>query len=694
MKRGAIEQLILLGDKQLAVKWVAFVRHKAIDFARQLTRGACLNHKVPLPNGWAKIQVADGRRKLIIYCEGGALSYEFFTSELIEPYYVYTPPYDGTSNNFSVCGKGSFHQFRGSWKSTPLVNLCHNCNDAGPPDPGEEALSYPLMNCNTNVGLDSMKSPDYWDVLKFQKQFWYPGWRGDKFVTCGLDVVPYNKRNQMLSWINARVDFLPGGGFGWRLFANGFAEPPKVWNWDGYTPIAQGGPTRGVGDYFYGGCVRSSGNHQIVIMVDGNGKFYAWEAGDYSVTPPARIETVTPSYDPVIETGFSTFQFSSDATKAVATCIEYRQSRKDKDNNDVYKALQGTFLGLDYGSGNVGSGYGGSKRLAQEDLPVLVEVSLNVWEDEFGEWQFSVTLEKETKYDTLQEWIIAADYIEDVPGFERGTLVALFNELYYDPTDGYMVGVSPHFPENYNTAFSRAIVFKYFDTDTQTWQEIRRFAMTTGITQFYSIPAVNDPYGNPQAGLGFSTISNGGSGLLPLHDAQINALNLKTLSLSLYKFQRLNPNGTTSSTEANGQRLEVWAYNQLAHTEEKYDSTHGVMTFDFGWPVSGHIKLPYNLYEVQAGNAASMFEPKYRGQFTYHPKGHWAINNVILPIPDFQQSADDFFMLDVIKLANGQKFKHQDLYNSAFTDTRQVSYYNDEDDYRGVFMTAGIWRDK
>ena len=160
---GAIEKLILLGDKGAASRLYPVVLHKALEYAKQVTPGAVLAKKMLFKNGWARIQVREGRRRIVIYAESGGIEYEFFTSNFIDDSVMGTPPFIGTNGyGYSVCGGGSKHQLTlKAAKSQPLVELCFGCSDT--PEGDEPETPWPKEDCETNEGLQFMTHEDAWD---------------------------------------------------------------------------------------------------------------------------------------------------------------------------------------------------------------------------------------------------------------------------------------------------------------------------------------------------------------------------------------------------------------------------------------------------------------------------------------------------------------------------------------------------
>ena len=700
MTHPVAENLLLLGDQARSARYVAICRHKAEDFARNVRGGAMLSKRLIFRDGWAIIKVAQGRRKIVIYTEAGFCTYEFFTSELIEPNYLYTPPYDGTPA-FSVCGKGSFHKLGSTEEHTPLVNLCAGCDDdPGNPDPGEENLPYSLMSCETNAGLADMKTPDFWNIVKTQPYIWFNDFLGEKFVIGGHDNAPGYKQNRMLNRYNAK------GPSGWSgsLYSVG-NQIPMAFLGDQYTPYSQGGFTPGAGELMWGGALVHTANYELICCVDQNNNWKFWETGDWSVSPPPRLVTKAVGLGLTISHGLQTLQFNNDGTKAVAILTEYKDAVLDKSSNEVYKALaSGSPFpgGLAYGSGNVGVAYGGSKTLAQEEQSWLIEYEINAYEDQGGDWQVDVTVGRQNRFESTGEWILAADYLGEDYAFDEnttypaGSLVAAFFEVYYDNIFG-LTNAGSYWPDDCNTIVSGAIKIKV--RTAIGWDTIQTMVMQDSLRTYVQLSAVQDEYGNAQHG--FVQDQAEGSDATSAHFLElrfdtINAMNLKNLSWVRYRFYQTNPT-TTSAGELYSSAIEVWHENKRVHIEQLRDPAHDVNTFngDPTWPRQNFDPLPAYAIELLAPLAYSTFYPRLRGQFAWHPKGHWATCQPLTPVPaaqDGDPQTDDFYMVDVVHAKN-KTYSHKELYNNAFGDSRDYNYYNDDVNYRGVFMTAGLFRD-
>lgn len=708
MRIPPTENLILLGDQGLSARHIRECRAKVEDFRKRVPKGAVWSYKLIFRDGWAVLKVAQKRHKIIIYTEAGSCTYEMFTSELIEVNYLYTNPYDGTTNNLSVCGKGSFHTIGSAKKTAGLIDLCPGCGDGDADDPAEIPLAWSMKDCNTNAGLADMQTTDMWNVLKTQPALWYQGFLGEKFVIGGLDNALYYKPRLMKTRFNARTDPIPGGGFGWVLYTVG-GRVPSAFLWDQFEPYSVGGITPGAGEYTYGGAICNTPTTELIFTVNGANTWYFWPTGDYSVTPPVRVETVAVGLGPTIDWGLETIQFNSTGTRGVAVLTETALGVNDDQGGIVYKAIQDTFKGITYGSGNVDNTYLGTKEQVREERPWLIEYNIAPFDDVSGDWQVNVTVGYQNRFLATNEWIMAADYLGSGFQWPKDSLVIATCEVYYEDAHGLTVGATPYWPDDMSVYMYALMHIKVWNATLAQFDTIRTFLMTDNLFTYPqpTIPYL-DPFGNNQYGFQKDMIpGDDGTGgyYLALRTDTINALNLKTLSWVRYRFYQTQP-GATTDTRVGSSCIEVWHKNNLAERKEQINSPHGPTTFSGSYdqfgveqvvhPRVGWSPLTDDEIELWTPVAYSMFDPLLRGQFAWHPKGHFAVATPLTPIPPFQPDQDvpgDYFMCDIVQ-AHGNRTSNQALYNEAFGDTRTKAFYNDSSDYRGVFMTAALFRDK
>jgi len=693
--RGAIEKLILLGDKGASARHVPEARHKAIEYAKQLLPGAFLSKKLLFRDGWAAIQVTNGRRRIIIYTEAGEATYEFFTSELIASNVTGTPPHIGTGGyNVSVCGKGSFHKIRKkATESTPLVNLCSGCTDTLPGNDPESPI--PLEDCNTNEGLIYMTTTEAWDYKKAQVQVWWSNNQGSEFVICQSDVDSYYSRRCLQaryngSFIYRATEFYSDGSYYPVAFRDNEPEP-----------FAYGSPNMPAGRKRRKACIVNSEGFKIMVMVDNKGTFYAWEAGAYDNPGDIpRVDTVTPAYNVLIEDGLGTFNFNSNGSKAVAVGIERVQTPLEDGIDVVYKATIGQLEGHDWGLGrdNASTPYG--THLAKEDRPHLVEVTITVGKDTLtGEWTFDVVVSLSERQADTGKWFVAADYLigdKRLP-YPKDTLVVMTAEAQYDTSmpNGLFLTPGGYFPDDVNAVIDTALATEaYIKIESVwTWVQIEHYPMYGNV---FVYPGVTIPYTDPFGNTGETWVAgqkDEPTEFRTLHARTIRAMNLRTLSFLFLNEVILNHTLSTSNN-ARSYQTQVIAYNEEVEKREVIDPSQGIPSFEFAWPTANRAPIPSSYLALLSIFAENLYQVEWLNQFNWHPKGHWSINHYNYPVPSLSVNN---WQVDIVNTRIGGKdirTTHKDLYNAAFGDNRDDSYYNDNTHYRGVFRTAGLWRDQ
>jgi hypothetical protein len=451
-------------------------------------------------------------------------------------------------------------------------------------------------------------------------------------------------------------------------------------------------------------CIVNSQGFKIIVMVDNKGTFYAWEAGKYDTAAEIpRVETVTPSYDVRIEDALGTFNFNSDGSRAVAVGLERFQSPLDADSNTVYKATVASLEGHAFGYGRDNVSYPNGRHLAKEDSPHLVEVNISVGKDSIsGEWTFGVSIRRSERYGDTGQWFIAADYLigDDRLPYPKDTLVALTFQMQYDNSDSFGLwfdGVNQHFPDDIHvpidTSLSTEAYIEPVDAPAY-WQEIKQYPMYGNVRVVASnISPFTDPYGNEAETWDSRQTETGGGAYKPLYSGVIRSMNLRTLSFLFLK-EEVRNNTTLSSNNARSFQTQVHAYGEVVDTQQVVDSSQGAPTFDFAWPVVDRSPVPANYLALLSVYAENLFQSEWLNQFHWHPKGHWSINHPLYPNPNFDLAN---WQVDIVNTRIGKTDKrttHKDLYNAAFGDTRDYIYYNDDTNYKGVFRTAGLWRDR
>jgi hypothetical protein len=387
----------------------------------------------------------------------------------------------------------------------------------------------------------------------------------------------------------------------------------------------------------------------------------------------------------------------------VAVGIERFQSPLEDGTTTVYKASIGSLEGVEYGYGrdDVSAPYG--THLANEDSPHLVEVTIGVGKDLVTEeWTFSVTIRRSERYGDTGKWFIAADYLvgDDRLPYPKDTLVSLTFEMQYDNSDSnglWFDGVNQHFPDDIHVPIDTALSTEAYLEPVNApayWQRIKQYPMYGNVRVFpSSIAPFTDPFGNKAETWDSRQTETTGSAYKPLYSGTIRAMNLRTLSFLFLK-EEVRNNTLSASNNARSFQSEVHAYGERVDVQQQLDISQGDPTFDFVWPTVNRSPIPVNYLALLSIYAENLYQSEWLNQFNWHPKGHWSINHPLYPNPNFDLPN---WQVDIVNTRVGQTDKrttHKALYNAAFSDTRDYTYYDDDTNYKGVFRTAGLWRDR
>jgi len=706
MRKRQGEQILLLGDRSMAGRMVNLVRSRAELFERIRTSDGAITHKISFKGGWAIIKLRKGRRKYLIYAEGGGPTYEFFTSALIDGDQQFTP-----GMGFIVCGRATLSVLGAEITANPLVDLCNeaDCLDINTVPEGEK---YRKTSCATQQGIFDTKTPVFYNIPKWEPNIWYPNWRGEKFLITGWNSNRYLKGRGLLGMYNVASNFRWSSAKNtWTMLRAGWTYP-FVFRFDEDSPYAYGGPN-GMQFAMAAASLSTPKGKEILFQVDKDGKWWAWEAGKYdaSIQPPL-IREVTPSFSSNIGTGWETTRFDSTGKKAVAVVSEFTEGYQVPTSvgggiyeyQTRYKAVLGSSVGATYGWGDVDASYTGAKEPYRHETPVVVQLEFEVRDDPEVEdlWYFDVTVVAEDAYLDTGDWVIAADYAapNNGAGLDTNQLVRLKLNVYRLAST---VINPPGTPLDSSTALStwpRFITegidasgsFESFNTRTGLWDEFKTIPFIHGSRVDWRVSFFQDPLGNPTEGMN-DDIREYGNGSR-LYTARLYNLNLSNMSYMYSEavIERLN------SDYIRSYRITSVAFNKTVDVQSIYGPGHdGELETVFDtWPKvpsDGYVPIQKWMIEFYEMYDRSAFRQSYRYQLITHPKGHVAGSTNPWPVPSFQVGGN-FGMVDFIQTANGKRTTHQALHNKAFEDARQQSFYNDPVNYGGAFMTCGLFRDK
>lgn len=673
-----------------AARYIPVARAKARDLAKRLLKGALLSEKMVFRDGWALIKVKKDRQRIVIYAESPQITYEFFTSEGIYGRILASPPFDeGSVYGTFVCGRGSYHEFArgGSVKSKALVELCGTC-ETEPIDPLQpDVFPWPVYDCDDIAGEQEMRTHYAWQNQRSWEYVWWQNNHGKRFVTSAAGAVPcYNSigRISRMNYGHVLVDqaFIEDTGLDLR---------PSLYEGSNTQASAHGAPTLPAPNWWRRACIQTVSGVDYFIMNDAAGNFHFWPAGDYGGTevPSEVVKSVTPNYPSWVDGGVALWNYNKDGTLAVCCPYEKFDPPLSKAGETVYKDCW-------IGGYRVRPGDPGVTSVCEckEDSPGLIEVLLGIVEID-GDWYPSVTIVRNERFSETGIYYISADYAFSdarLP-YPEDTLVMLAYDLYILGGNYFLDG-GGYYPDDFAGTLRGAFVINAWMEGA--WQFIRRIATT--MDSKWKKGGTGGYFPRPDGGGSFFGY-NDYFGVFSIFDfgyaATVSSLNLR--SLSWYQTRQRYSGGTNGMGPNDWWYLqsEVYAYNQLEHEINPFAQA-GEPT----WNTDGFVRVLPERRELWSVAFRGALPHYPAGQICVHPRGHWAVSSAQYPA-----GYDGAWMIDVVNVrlsGKDVKHRHQDLYNAAFNDNRDIDYYiqlgEDEPEGKdaplGMFSTFGIWRDK
>jgi len=655
--------IFLRGDHGAAARLLPLCRKKLAEMRLLAEKfGAAVLHKTIRWTTGEMARVEWSVQPKIHIWAGGLVSYEFFTSGLIDNQVLGTPPF--IDSEAWICGRGSYHRFRAAANaSMPLVDMCDICAPA----------DWPTADCGSVAGESFMRTEAYWQNQRLHEHIWWPGNRGIPFIVSASGAAPgYSGLGY-----TSRCNWTTG------LISDSFVEDsgrdlrPAVYHGESTSPDSWAAPDLADGYWWRRACLHTVSSRTFVVMNDHQGRFHAWEMGEYPdrIVPPGAYDTVTPAYPAWANDGLGFWNFNSTGQKAVCCPYDHRQSRVDKSAVTVYKDLVTGFLRVDPAI------YPSNNQLAYEDWPGLVEVSIEITADPgFGnDFSLSVEVIDAEEFEDHGRFFLGADYLVADQRLPKplDTLVYSRFEVYAESGD-FFVGGGSYCPDDLDLLARSCVVIEARDAT-----ELVRIPLhfDTAIEFGYGFPDSIDYDGDGIPDVTGTADTIAASDIYRAdYLGSLWALNLRTLSWAV-NHQRL----VTPSPVVWKYRQQVYAYGELA--EDLGDETLAIpewSSVDYTLADTDHIELwgmaareVYTLNPLQC--------------FTWHPHGHWA-----LCAPRWPPGGVSPTNVDVVSTrVNGKDFRktHKELYNQAFGDARDYDFYlSDPDAQRGVFRTTGVWR--
>ncbi len=700
-RRRDIEQIYPLGDEAESARWVSYARHKANELAKRVNEIATLSQRLQIPNGWIVLKVKKGRRKYFIYTEPGRASYEFFTTEDVITQPFGSPLYnEGFPNPLEayVCGKFTNVEMKGLEPSAaPLVEFC---GEECPGDNAELDPTWPIYDCADMDGEALLKTPTAWQNQRAYEHLWFPGNDGGLFVTSAAGSVPGYSGIGKLSRFNYSV-----GQVSERFWEDiGYDLKPSIYAWNATSPSAYGAPELTEPNYYRHAATINREGITFMVMADTEGQFYFWRAGLYAdgEVPSDQYVQVTPQYPAWVEKGLSQWNFNSDASRAV--CCPWRETDPPlTEGGEIpYKVAENTYLKAD-------PAWPLACRVnAKEDEPGLIEVAIDIEVLQDGSFLPTVVVVRDERFSQSGEYAVAADYLvndERLP-YAADTLVMLTYDLWiYNGDYNWLDESNWYYPDDYSAIVRDGLVLKCwaFDEELQDfeWKEVARDKLITRWdVAMWAVNAGTQWVINPACGGG----SASGETITEYTINQfvfagtISNINLKTLTWARRCQVPVNP--MTASDFYLGD--EYIAYNQVALT--KFDE-EAIEAQPAEWDTLDYVRADLDKLELWSnGYHAALDTMPFMGQ-SWHPKGHWAMSSPVLDvdkIPGWTEITG-VRVADVVNFrikGNDIVLTHKDLYNAAYGDTREYTYYSAFDrpetlwEGAGTFRSFGIFRDK
>lgn len=684
------EQLILLGDKNEAARLVPIARNIARDLAKRVSDIGSLKRKTTLPDAWIMVQVRHNRWKITIYAESNPVTYEFFTSHEIN--YLFKDTYQLGGFKI-VCGRQSMVTIKPKVVTpAPVLDFCDDCTltPVPPPDPPPP---YPNRSCASSytfAAVQEMTSWPFWWQTRAVRYVFYPGNKGDTFLTSSDSMVPGWSEIGVRSRLNyANATAGKFGRFPWQ-------QPVLFWTADKDYPatIPNPQPDRNSDPNPYkarAALTKANDGTSWVVQTYENGWFQAFPLK--AEIAEDDVLQVFPNYPDWADFGFQAWTFNSTGTRAACCPYEGFNPGLTANGDTVFKSLGGslTCLGMRFlGSSGI------PKEVGREDSPGVVEVAISITKQQVG-YAMSVDVVKAEAFRDTGIYPVYADYLADderLP-LPADSLIVLGYDVYIGAGSPYVEGSDEYYPDDLRfMTRTRFRIMHLDDEDTFTdlhtitglWDVRAEFA-----TQYqgcdFDADGLSDYFGFADS-LGTSDFS-------AFDFSQVlSAIDLKTLSWMTYIQQQF------AAGDGWYTGIQVYSFGELH--ESNLDEG---LTFPT-WDVDGFVAASVDWREVWSNLYHTCFEPNPFGAFVTHPKGHWSLASMNLPygddgaIPD--SNGTPFYpprkSVDIIELADGRTFTHQELHNEAFGDDRTPAYYVtspiDSEDQGGTFRTFGLFRDK
>jgi len=626
---------------------------------------------------------------------GPSVQYEFFTSDHVNDNTLSSP-----GHSVFVCGSATRAKFvSGKDRETACSSSTLT------PDPTSTWIARDCEDLNDKtLGLITRRS---WQQQKFFEHAWHPNNDGKSLVTSTQAQAPglAGQCNWMSPYNFARL-----ASAGSKVSDFGLDVQPTLYTSSGLTT---GAPLLDE-DWIYGrhAAVRSSGGRQFFISTDNYGRFQVYPVKDYSATngivPASGYRQYTPPYPLWVTVPDPTdyrwqvndwlWRFNKDATKCVS--VPY--------NSDFSNGFFKTLAGLQFFATilpDVAPTVAIQNALvpAHEDTPGLVEFGITITVTGTDDMDFDVVftpLRSSYFPETGRFFFDAAYFMKDVEtiGVAEDTLVTAEVECFY-PASHYAAN-SGELPPHYLDLVENMRMDVVLNTNDAAMLATEKFRATLRGLLTGKFPTVAGYASGPDG------VTLGGIGGEVLFD------NGATVTVA-----SAGPVGNGSETPIRGGIIgELYAL-ELSTLSILYEQDDTVAGTGFLAGVSYGAEFYRSSYTfAPTGPATSLPDPDTRATsarlcqwaldnvlntewgmgFSVHPAGHWALG-VNAELGKNVSLASDLDWISVRGTGGTRtRFRHKDLFNSAFKQTRDYSFYTDSFPGKGAwdqgsFRTQGIW---
>jgi hypothetical protein len=643
--------------------------------------------------------------------QGPGVCYEFFTSEHVNDSALGTPgEINGLADTF-VCGSASRTAF--GLKSASSVALYSSA--LTPPTPGD----WPVLSCSAPqskaTGLYTWPA---WQNQKFFEHTWHPNNDGKSLVTSTQAQAPglAGQCNWMSPYNFARV-----ASAGSKVSDFGPDVRPTYYKG---SSILSGAPTLDQEwIYWRRAAVQTdpASGRQFFIATDSYGRFQVYPVLDYSATgyqvAPSGYKQYTPPYPGWVSVPDPTdytrqvndwlWRFNKDGTKCVSVPYSSDFSSgfsKSLYNEQFFATLTPALVA------NVDPAYANAIVAAHEDIPGLVEFGIAITVVGPGDMDFTVafTLLRNTHFSLDGRFIFDAAYY--FPDVEH-----VATDPAYIAEDTLMTAeVTCQYPAGYYTANSGELPPLYLDLAANVQGSIVVNANDAAMvpTAKLTFPAFNG--GSAK----FATVNGygGGYGPGPIGGYVTYAVGGSTYTGSAGPVTYTPPSppftpGTYGATLAYLYALELATLSAIYEVDDQVAGTGYIRGIAYGteffrsdyslgythpappWPVPDTVMPSARWYQYLLD---STLNTEWGAGFSAHPAGHWAcaIN------AELGQNVTLAAGFDVIsvkqKYGPRVNYTHKDLFNKAFKQTRDYTFYTTHFTGEGLwdqgnFRTQGIW---